>query len=246
MVEVEERGLGALEEHILAGLQGLVNHAHRVGHVGHHAVTYLTEVGLGQLIDVEGQPVVHPGEHLIFLVEHRLELLAEDFRVEQVLHPDAHPHRLIGVRGTDAPLGRAQLVLAQVPLGQPVDLLVVREDQVGVARHLQAGAVDALGGEHVDLGEQHDRVDDHAIADHRDDVVVQHTRGHQLEGERLAVNHQGVAGVVAPLVAHHHRHLLGEEVGELSFSFVTPLGSDDNGRGHGWFLPGAPSHRRAN
>ena len=77
-------------------------------------------------------------------------------------------------------------------------------------------------------------VDDHAVADHRRDVVVEHAARDQLEGERLAVDDDGVPGVVAALVAHDHRHLFGEEVGELALALVTPLGSDDDGGGHVW------------
>jgi hypothetical protein len=123
---------------------------------------------------------------------------------------------------------------------------VVGQDQVCIAGDGQTGAVDPLGGQHVDLGKQHDRIDHDTVADDRDDVVVEHTRGHQLQRERLTVDHQRVARVVAALVAHHHRHLLGEEVGELSFSFVTPLGSDHDRGWHGWFLPGASKEERLN
>ena len=124
------------------------------------------------------------------------------------------------------------LLLAQVALGHGVELLVVRHDQVGVAADLEPRAVDALGGQRVDLGQQHPGVDDDAVADHRGDVVVEDAARDQLEGEGLAVDHDGVAGVVAALVADDQVHLLGEEVGELPLALVTPLGADDHGRGH--------------
>ena len=56
--------------------------------------------------------------------------------------------------------------------------------------------------------------------------------GHELEGEALAVDHEGVAGVVAALVADDQVHLLGDEVGELALALVAPLGADDDGRWH--------------
>ena len=43
----------------------------------------------------------------------------------------------------------------------------------------------------------------------------------------------GVAGVVAALVADDQIGLLAEEVDDLAFAFVAPLGADDHGRGHG-------------
>src|SRR3712207_8920396 len=53
-------------------------------------------------------------------------------------------------------------------------------------------AVDALALEHVDLGQQHGRVDDHAVADDRRDVVVEHTARDELQGEALTVDDDGV------------------------------------------------------
>ena len=73
----------------------------------------------------------------VLLLQHHVELLAEDLGVEEVLDPQAHPRGLVGVGRADAPLGGAQLVLAQVALGQPVELVVVGHDQVGVAADQQ-------------------------------------------------------------------------------------------------------------
>ena len=61
-----------------------------------------------------------------------VELGAEDLLVEQVLDPQADAHGAVGVGRTDATLRGADPVLAQVPLVEGVELLVVREDQVGV------------------------------------------------------------------------------------------------------------------
>ncbi len=155
------------------------------------------------------------------------------FGIEQVLHPQTDPRRLVGVGRADAALGGAELVAAESPLGHLVELLVVREDQVGVAAHLEPAGVDTPPGEHVELGEQHPRVDHHAVADHRGDVVVEDAARHQLEGEALAVDHDGVPRVVTALVADDEVHLLGEEVGEPTLPLIAPLGPDDDGRWHG-------------
>ena len=52
------------------------------------------------------------------------------------------------------------------------------------------------------------------------------------EGEALAVDDDGVPGVVAALVADDHVHLLGDEVGELPLPFIAPLRSYDHRGGH--------------
>ena len=98
--------------------------------------------------------------------------------------------------------------------------------------HLQLGGVDALGGEHVHLGDEDPRVDHHAVADDRRDVVVEDSARHQLQGEALTVDDDGVPRVVAALIADDQLHLLGDEVGELALALVAPLGADDDGRWH--------------
>ena len=86
------------------------------------------------------------------------------------------------------------------------------------------------------LGQQHGRVDDDAVADDRGDVVVEDPARHQLEREGLPVDHDGVAGVVAALVADDQLHLPGQEVGELALALVAPLGPDDDGCRHASLL----------
>src|SRR5690606_13776592 len=40
--------------------------------------------------------------------------------------------------------------------------------------------------------------------------------------------HQGVAGVVAALVAHHRGGLIGQQVDDLALALITPLGTQDD------------------
>ena len=232
VVEVEEGGLGALEQDLAALVHGVVDHADGVAHHGLDPRGVLAQVVVGDLGGVERQPVVDLGQDGVLLLEGHVELLAEDLGVEEVLDPEADPGGLVGVGGPDAPLGRPQRVLPEEALGHPVELLVVRHDQVRVAAHDQAAGVDALGGQAVELLEQHGGVDDDAVADDRRDVVVQDAARHQLEGEGLAVDDDAVTGVVATLVAHDHVHLAGQEVGELALPLVAPLGPDHHGCGH--------------
>ena len=125
------------------------------------------QVLLADLVGVERQAVVDLGQHAVLLAQREVELLAEDLGVEQVLHAQADAQRLVGVGGADAALGGAELVLAEEALGDAVELLVVRHDQVRVARELHARRVDALAREHVELGDEHRGVDDDAVADDR-------------------------------------------------------------------------------
>jgi hypothetical protein len=232
VVEVEERGLRSFEQHVLVRFEGLVHEVDRVGDHRRDPWRAHVEVLGGDVVGRQRELVVDLGQDRVLLFEDHVELLAEDLGVEQVLHAQADARRLVGVGRADAALGGAQLVLAQPALDDLVELLVVREDQVGVAADDEPAGVDALAGQHVELGQQHTRIDHDAVGDDRNDVVVQDPARHQLEGEALAVHDDGVPGVVAALVADHQVHLLGDEVGELPLPLITPLGPDDNGRRH--------------
>ena len=232
VVEIEERGLRPFQQHVLPSGKCLVNERDAVGDHRLDPGCQLVEVARGNGVRVEGEPVVDLGEDVVLLLEDHVELLTEDLRVEEVLHPQADPGRLVRVGRPDPPLGRAELVLPQEALGHAVELLVVRHDQVRVAADLQPAAVDSTPFEHVDLGDQHAGVDDHTVADERGDVPVEHAARHELQRERLAVHHDGVARVVAALVADDQLHLLGNEVGELALALVTPLRPHHDRRRH--------------
>ena len=83
--------------------------------------------------------------------------------------------------------------------------------------------VDASLAEHGHLGKKNERIDNDTISDHRCRVSIEDAAGDKLKGETLALDDQGVAGVVATLVAHHHRRISGEQVGELPLPLVAPL-----------------------
>jgi hypothetical protein len=53
-----------------------------------------------------------------------------------------------------------------------------------------------------------------------------------MEDRFLAVHDKSMAGVVAALEADDDVGLVGEEVDDLAFAFVAPLGADDCDVGH--------------
>ena len=199
----------------------------------------LEAVGLLQhLVDdaaaVQRPPVVDLDQDLVLDVERGLDLLREDRRVEQVLHAHAQPRDLVPVGGADAPPGGADLGLAEVALGDPVDGDVVRHDQVRVVRDEQPARVDAALVEARELGEQHPRVDDDAVADDVRDPRREDPGRDQVQREGLPVRqHHGVARVVAALVAHDPLDALAVEVGRLALALVAPLRADEHHHGHG-------------
>ena len=181
--------------------------AHGVGDVRREPGAQRAE-RVDDLVDVErlapvagDQPVLGDGAGS--------DVLGEPLRIEHLAGPDADPSGLVGVRRADALQRRADLVLAAHRLGDRVVGLVPREHQVGEARHPQPLARDAAGRERVDLGEQRRQVDDDAVGDHGDHVVVEDPARRELQGVALAADHHRVAGVVAALVAHDVAVLLG-------------------------------------
>jgi hypothetical protein len=61
---------------------------------------------------------------------------------------------------------------------------------------------------------------------------MQRPRGNEMKDGFLAVNDEGVARVVAALEADDDVGIVGEEIDDLSFAFVSPLGADNCDVGH--------------
>ena len=49
-----------------------------------------------------------------------------------------------------------------------------------------------------------------------------------MQDRFLAVDNDGMAGVVAARIADDHLRLLREHIDDFAFAFVTPLGTDQN------------------
>ncbi len=165
MVEVEQRRLGGLEQHVFPGAERRVDVERRVRDERAQALGVAFVLRRDRL-EVERLRLVHALEPEILLREGDLDLLSQDLRVEHVLHADAEPHRLVRVTGADAASRRTDRELAEAPLARLVDREMPRHDQVGVA-----GDVDLVGRvaaplELVELGDQHLRIDDAAVDDH--------------------------------------------------------------------------------
>ena len=75
---------------------------------------------------------------------------------------------------------------------------------------------------------EHARIDHYAIADQTRFPGVEDPRGDEMKDEFPVIDHQRVTGVVAALETHHTVSLFREKVNNLAFSFISPLGSDNN------------------
>jgi hypothetical protein len=110
---------------------------------------------------------------------------------------------------------------------------VVRRDQVGIRADHQLRRVDTALVQRGHLLQHDGGVDDDAVADHGHDGRRQDAAGQQVEGELLVTDDDGVAGVVATLVAHDVVDPATQEIGGLSLTFVAPLGTYENDCWHG-------------
>src|SRR5579864_4593067 len=92
------------------------------------------------------------------------------------------------------------------------------------------------------------RIKHHAVADHAAAALPQHAARNQLENEFLAVDDDGVAGIVPAGVTGYDRKALRQDVDDLPLALVAPLGTN-NHRGFAFFQNTAPyrglfMHRR--
>ncbi|KMO72613.1 hypothetical protein MOBUDSM44075_03956 [Mycolicibacterium obuense] len=237
MVDVEQRALRSLEQHGLTLLECGVEQEAGVGDAMAEAL------GLGQqvvdhLAGVERLAVVDLDQHLVLEFQCALDLFGQQVRVEHVGDADALPGDLVLVARADTAAGGADLLAACVALHDLVDGHVIGHQQVRVGRQQQPIGVHAAVFEAAQLGQQHARVDDDAVADHVGHAGRQNARRNEVQGEVLPRRkHHRVAGVVAALVAHHPLNPSTEQVGGLTFALVAPLGADEDDCRHAAPLP---------
>src|SRR5918994_4666191 len=240
MVQVEHGRLRALEEDGPVAVENVPAELRRVGDVRLQPVA-VGDVLLDERVEVETCVDLRLGraallellalhlelvEGVAVLVESGEDLLAQDLLVEQILNADPDPRGLVGVAGADPAAGGADLELAQLQLARRVQEHVVGHDQVCVGRDAQAADVDAALAQPVDLAGQHARVDYDAVPDRADLAGVEDPRRGQVELERLAVADDCVPGVVAALEADDYLGTLRQQVDDLAFALIAPLGAD--------------------
>ena len=242
VVEVQERALGALEQHVLAAAKRGLDQPRRVVEV---RLEPLAPAGgaLDERLDLEGVRA-HRAEDQVLVRQRAGDALAQDRTIEQVLHAQPQSPRPVAIRRADATSRRPHLRARQPRLVRLIQGHVVRHDHVRAATDPDAVRRDAARGEHVELGDEGHGIDHDAVADERRDVRVEHTRRRQLELEDLVAAHDGVPGVVAALVAHDHGGLLGQEIGRLALALVAPLQPDDHRSRHQRLVPRIRSRGR--
>ena len=183
---------------------------------------------LVHLLGVEGLGAEERVGDGVLLVAGVVDVRAQERGVEQVDDAEAVAVHLVFVGGADAAAGGADLCAAGGVLGGELDHAVVGQDDLGAVGDEEL-AVDRQAGvlELLDLVEEGHGVEHDAVADDAFAAGAEDSAGDELEDELFAGDDDGVAGVVAAGVAGDDVELLRQDVDDLAFAFIAPLGTEN-------------------
>lgn len=135
---------------------------------------------------------------------------------------------------TNALLGGANHATAELDLLEAIDQLMdIEDDLSAVGDEYPSIGAEALFVQGLELVEEGGDVNDAAAANDIDAARVHEAGGEDVEVVGDAVDDDGVAGIVTTLSAAAELGFVGEDVGELSFALIAPLGTENDGDGHG-------------
>ena len=162
------------------------------------------------------------------------DLVLQHGQVEEIAGPNAAPGGLVFVGRADSPAGGSDLPFAQRVFADPLHQAVIRQDEVGVAADddLLVAEIDDLA-ERGQLVQEGPGVEHDAVADDAQRPGTEDAGGDQVQDDLGPVAVDGMAGVVAALVAGHGVEGGRQQVDDLALAFISPLGSEDDDVGHG-------------
>jgi hypothetical protein len=225
VVDVEQRALRAFEQHALS--------------LGNRPMQVDRDIGDERLQSRPGAP--HVAEHLLPLHVRvadepvaRGDVFAHGTGerpvvglIGQVADADAATADFVLVRRADAARGGPDFSFAPPRFGEHVQLAVIRQDHVRSVAHEQPPArVDSHAGNLIQLRKQRDRIDHDAIADDADHAGMKDAGGNQMQDEFPAADVHGVAGVVSALIPRHDLEVRRQQIDDLPFAFIAPLGAE--------------------
>ena len=156
VVEVEERGLGPLEQHVLAGLERARAPGRRCRRrTARAGARSSSRYRADDVVGRERQPVVDLGQDGVLLLQRPGRAWPGRSWGRAGPAPAARRAAPCRRRRARCPAWWCPACCARAAARSRCRARVVGQDQVGVAADLEAAAVDALGLEPVDLGEQH-------------------------------------------------------------------------------------------
>ena len=221
----------AFKQHALAGLQGLVDQERRVGRVRLESLRVDRDL-VADRVRIERSLVAAAQDLAVADCEGRSDLLLQDAEVEEVLDADTDARRLVCVSRANAATRRADLQRTEADLVLRVEQAVPGHDHVRIHRDAQTSRRAPTRLERVELSTEHLGINYNAVAEDANLVGLEDAAGQQMELEGLIAMHDRVARIVATLVARHDLESLSEQVDDLAFALIAPLGSNNHCSAH--------------
>src|SRR3989344_1031369 len=227
VVDVQQGALGAFEHDVFASATQVVQLGSQVQHQRLEQLRVLFAFGQG-LVEVDGRLFVVTHQHEVVVFHQFTQFVFKTRHVEQIAHAQATACNLVFVSRADAATGGADLQLATGLFTGLVQRNVEGQDQWAGRADTQALAHRyAFFFQLGDLAQQGVRCNHHAVADQALHAFAQYARRDQVQDSFFTVDHQGVTGVVATLVAHYGGSMFGQQINDLAFALITPLGAQD-------------------
>ncbi len=137
--------------------------------------------------------------------------------------PDAR--RFVGVGRADAALSGAERTRAQLAFACAVERDVPRQQQVRGHVNLQTVGVQIgpVRVEFVHFARERTQVNHHARAQRAHHVRVKRARRNQVSADDPIAHGNGVAGIVAAVVAGHDTSLRRQFIGDVALALIAPL-----------------------
>ena len=239
MVDVKQRALRALEQDALAFAALQVEQPpHRVG-VGQklrrQPGQFVQNSAAVDFVQIE------PAAQRVVMRQQPVDLVRQRIEIGEVHQPDRAAADLVLIGRPDAAPGGADRGDGVGGFAERIELAMQRQDQRDVFGDTQIFRADrdTLRLQLRHLVEEGLRIEHHAVADHRELRGPQNAGRQQRQLVGLAVDDEGMAGIVAALEAHDDVGLLRQPVDDLALPLVAPLGADDDNIGHPWVFPSA-------
>ncbi len=229
MVDVEESALRALKHDAATLGEDAVEEAGGVADVGTNLLGG-GGVGLEDLGGIEGVSTEEGVGDGVFLLAGGVDVSLEEVCVEEVDDAEAAAGHFVFVGGADAAGGGADFFASGGGLGGELNHAVVGEDDLGaIGDEEVAIELDAVGFDARGFSEKGDGIENDAVADDALAAFAEDAAGNQLEYKFFTGDDDGVSGVVASGIARNTGEMVTEYVNNFSFTFIAPLGTENNG-----------------
>ena len=231
MVDVEQRTLCAFKQQVFTALVRFVQFARYVGNHG------FQDFGLFHRLRVnrfkrQGFGIEVRGQNVVVQIQHVAQFGGEAFGVFQILHAQGTAGDFVFVRRADAASGRTDFGVTAFFAGGftgYVERCMERQNQRASFAHAQAGTHFYAGFfQPRNFFKQLGNGKHHTVADVAFHARTHDAAGNQMQGGFHAVNHQRMPRVMTTLETHHALGGFGQPIHELAFTFIAPLGSDDD------------------